>query len=226
MTTLLDLRNRAYALMDEGQSQYLGVAEMNNYVNNAASIFHNIVISESPWRAQQEYTWSPFMGVADYALPPDFRDCLRLFTKQGSFFQALKQFNVSQYGLSANNNVWRQAPLNCYPRYRIMGNKVRLDPAPTVTPSWSLVMWYTPAFTTLVADTDLLPSWYVPGHEQWIVNSACIYAKTKEEVNSQDLQVMNQQIMAQILADLRQRDRGCGNEITPERANDEYSEWL
>lgn len=215
MATLAELRNRAYALMDEGQSQYLGVAEMDNYVNNAASILHNVVVTESPWRAQKEFTWQPLMGVADYALPTDFRDNLRVFTKQGNYFTPLKQFNVSQYGYGSDN-AWRQAPMSCHPRYRIMGNVLKLDPAPTVTPLWTLLMWYAPQYIPMVADTDSLFSFNLSGHEQWVVNSAVIYAKAKEEVQSADFQMMNQQIMQQILADLRQRDRGCGNSIVLE----------
>lgn len=211
MTTLLDLRTRAYQLMDEGQSQYLGVAEMNNYINNAAAILHNIIAVDDPWRVKEE----SFHGLKAkqhlYQIPDPLMRLLRVFhvTPQGRYTQ-LKSYNPSEYegGIDPSYTV-------CFPgfRYVLMRNFIRIDPAPSTVNGDMLVLWYTPQYQPLLADTDTLPYYQLSGHEQWIINGAVIYAKTKEEVNSADLQMMNDQIMSQIKQSLQMRDRNSGNRI-------------
>jgi hypothetical protein len=210
MLTLLELRNRAYQLMDEGQSQYLGIPEMNNYINNAAALLHNTIADGDPWRVKEEAFQGLLAGQHVYLVPTDMRNMLRLFyVGTNGKYLPIKSYNPSQYRHGTRSRTCGLAPF----RYHLMRNAIRIDPAPTVADGSMLVMWYVPQYIPLVADTDSLPYYQLSGQEQWIINSAVIYAKTKEEVNSADLQMINQQIMGQIEKSLLRRDANSGNRI-------------
>ena len=221
LIALSDLRQRFYDLMDEGSSQYISVALANSYINNAGSLLQNFIATEDPWRVYNEAILTPTVNVRDLPLPADFRNALKVYAipnaiaGQPPFYVPLMQFNAMRYQQGQYTWSYNTYPLaNPLPRYRIMGQVLRLDPTPTVAPvGYTVALQYVTSWTPLVLDTDTLPALQVPGHEQWIVNQAVIYAKLKEEVNIADIVAMNDSIKQQILRDLQMRDHGGGDLI-------------
>lgn len=212
---LSDLRQRFYDLMDEGQGQnYVSPAQADQYINNAIALLHNFIVTEDPWRIYKEYNYAPMKGQASLDLPEDFRDALKVYAiptaSNGLRYIPLRRFNASQYGsFSPEDGGLLSNPV---PSYRIMGNSLRLDPAPANSPvGYTVALWYTPQAPVLKDTSSVYTYTGTQGHEQWIVNQAVIYAKMKEEVSFADVAAINAAIREDIRRDLALRDRGAND---------------
>jgi hypothetical protein len=220
--TLDAIRQNFYDLMDEGQNQnYISLAVANQFINNAYAAFFNFIVTQDPWLIFEQVTFTPIVGQGDLPLPSDFRNALKVYAQpitpmNNVRYIPMRQFNAGNYALYGNNNNHWYTLVNPIPKYRIMGQVLRLDPAPSQAPvNYNVVMWYTPQPAVLSDSNAGISNVFscIQGHEQWITNQAVIYAKMKEEVSFGDLAAMNDGIKAQISQDIAMRDHGGGNQI-------------
>lgn len=209
MPTLADMRQRFYNRFDEGQQNYIGVAEANSLLNEGAAFLHNWIINSAEFYLWSEWTVPLVRNQMDYTLPADFYKSLKVFaTGQTGFpssFTAIdrimpEEFQGSGFGVSGLLGNYATG-------YMIMGNKLRIIPAPT-TSGTGITMWYAPVYTYLVNDTDSFNLSVAPGWDEFIVNHAVIAARIKEESDTGTLERRQAQITAMIEASMVNRDMG------------------
>lgn len=218
MPTLAELRKRFYDRFDEGQLNYIQVAEANQLINEGAAHFHNWLVSEAEYMIWKEATLPLVPGQSDYPLPTDFMKMLKVFGPNRypvaagpASVSPLQRMMPEEYrGL---NMGAYQGPFPQYPQaYMMLGNSLRIMPVPS-TASGSLLYWYAPMYTPLVLDTDVTPAILEPGWEEFIINQAVIAARIKEESDPGPIQVRQGQIMAMIQSSIINRDMGRSQRV-------------
>ena len=211
-TTLADYRTRFYSRFDEGQSNYIDTATANSLINEARAHLHNWVVTSNEDYIVNEFSWAFVTGQRDYPLPLDFFKDLKVFLTYSdgtnpTSYQALPRFmRGEQRGGSAE--TWGFMPVPYAMRYRILGQVLRLDPAPQTTTGYGVTMEYAPHYTALVNDTDVEQVWTVPGWDEFVVNQAVISAKLKEEASVADLSMRQAEIKQLIEQSMMNRDMG------------------
>lgn len=209
MSTLADLRGRFYARFDESSQNYIGLAEANALVNEGASHLHNWFVSEGEYYVWQETKVPLVTGQADYPLPPNLLKILKLFSLASSpigRMQPIPRIMPQEY--HGTSGSFSQHGHYAIPRgYMLLGQTMRIIPAPGPN-AGAVMMWWSPQFTPLVADTDTTPLSMFAGAEEFIVNQAVIGARLKEESDTSQLERRQQQIMAMLQQTIINRDMG------------------
>lgn len=208
MATLLELRTRMYNRFDEGQQNYVTVAEANTLLNEGAAHLHNWIVNSAEF-----YIWSEAIiplakNQMDYPLPANFYKSLKVFWLGGlgSVFRyepmnriMPEEFRGASTGLSSIFN-------ECDSGYMIMGNLIRIMPAPSI--SGMIALWYAPTYTPMVLDTDSPSISVAPGWEEFVVNHAVINCRIKEESDTTQLERRQAVITKMIEEALINRDMG------------------
>jgi hypothetical protein len=212
-TTLADYRRRFYSRFDEGQSQYIDNATANDLINEARAHLHNWIVTSNEDYMVNEYVFTIVTNQADYALPADYFKDLKVFgyysqpSSPQPYYWPLRRLMRGEYrGGSAN--IYRYLASAPNIGYMILGNVLRLDPAPTAVSTVGVKMWYAPHYTPLVNDSDVENAAWVPGWDEYVVNQAVISAKMKEESDVSAIMARQAEIKQLIETDMMNRDMG------------------
>lgn len=177
-TTLLQLRTRVRAYLDEPAAKYWSDAELNNWVNQGY-FYYYIWVAES---FDAYFAKETFLNInatqAAYPLPADLWKIRLLERVYSTFTVPLRIFDrMESANVTSNTNF-----SNLYlPTYRFMGHSVVLEPTPDLSIIGGLRLEYIQEPTPLVGDSSTTADDFSQMWEEPIVLRAAIAAKMKEE---------------------------------------------
>jgi hypothetical protein len=210
--TLAQLRTQFYNRFDEGQQNYIQPDEANQLINEGASHLHNWLTSEAEYLIWAESQIPLVAGVSDYPFAPTVQKLLKLFGPaynpsivSAPSWMPMHRIMPQEYrggNMGAFNTIQPFWPYG----YMLMGQTLRIIPTPQK--AMSLLMWYVPTYTDLVADTDTLELSVVPGWQEYIVNHAVLGARIKEESDPAPLERRQAALMQLMQASMINRDMG------------------
>lgn len=217
--TLLQLRTRVLQRTDMVNSQFVTTAEVTQLINTAGARLHDILVT-----AYEDYYVTKATGfalvagkeaydlVADCAIT-DFQKTLQVFLTTGTGTTLsrypLRRFNTRQLGRLNNPQLTATTVAPPLLFYRMVGNKLYLEPIPAGGVSgWLCEIWYVPQFVQLVADADTLDYSIAFGWDEYIVNDAAINIRLKEESDVSGLMARQQEFERRLEAVTQARDIG------------------
>lgn len=184
MSTLLQLRTRVRAYLDEPAAVYWTDAEINNWVNQAYVYYYSQVAESFDGYFTKE---APLINIVAaqnlYPVPTDFWKIRLLERVFATYTVPLRLYErMESPNITANSNF-----SNVYtPTYRFEGQNILLEPTPDTSITGGLRLEYLPQPVFLVLDTDSPNPGFIPTWEEAIVLRAAVSCKQKEEavVNS------------------------------------------
>jgi hypothetical protein len=203
--SLYELRQRSQQRADRVNSQFVGLAEWNFFINQAMYELYDLLITAyEDYFEAPEITFVANGSIYQYPLPNGtltFTDSQTgntivapPFYKLSGVDLAVQNANnayvtVNKYNLIDRNKfVYPNSSSSIYGvfnlQYRLMGNTIRFIPTPSGNQIIRLL--YIPRLPQLLADTDLTTIGY-SGWLQYVIVRAAKYALDKEESDTSKL---------------------------------------
>lgn len=206
--TLLSLLQRVAAVFDEPDfdtDSFVSKAQATQWLNDALARIHYMLANSGSDYFRKEGSITLVSGTSSYDLPSDFHQAVGVDEIRNS-----KRFRVPRF-MSQERNKFEYlgsgtpgyAGLSTY-EYRIAGQKLWIIPEPSNGASLSL--WYTPQFTKLSLDADLVDPSVSEGLEEYAVLDAAIKCGIKEDVARQDLIAQREVVWQQVRDYAQPRD--------------------
>lgn len=173
-----DLRTRCKQRASMENATFITDAEWNTYIDEAGAELHDLILMSDPTAIRATYSFSTVAGTETYALPASFYRMAALYWVSGGNRYNLERFDLHELGTPqgyVDLQLYGIAPF----RYAIQGSNIILSPNPTT--AYNLEMWYYPMYTYMTDDADTLNYPVINGWEQFVVITAVIKAKMKEE---------------------------------------------
>jgi hypothetical protein len=189
---LLDLRNRAKDCADLEDSAFISDEMWDSYVNDGYKKLYALILSVHEdyfltseiitlIGSQQDYTLdSTFFKIKGVDLNPggDTRNSITVYPYQW------EERNRYKY-----NQLYSNLILGNSYRYRLMGgDTLRVVPAPSITNSDTMTIWFIPDVTPLALDTDQVVTEEL--FDEYIILYAARRAYLKEESDSKTLDTL------------------------------------
>jgi hypothetical protein len=187
-------------------------ARCNEYINNAIAELHDILIGTFEDYYLTLQTISVVAGTSSYALPADFYKALKVFGVNGSERYRLQRYQLDE-AESFQDSLAPLARDVSDLSYRIMGANIRFLPTPNV--GGSVELWYAPAATKLVGESDTLTVYAPVGWwEEFVALAAAIRLRVREESDASQLMALMAQLRQRIVSSAEERDSGEPQRIT------------
>jgi hypothetical protein len=203
-------------------SQFVGTAEANVYVNKAYAKTYDLMLTaygENYDAVVTPYTFQTTDNTTTlYAPPADFYKSLGvdlcvagLDTTSPFNWFSIAQFNFGERNRSSIVPYLNNINISVDYRYKIYSNKIWLAPPAFVGSSYRI--WYAPRLTLLVSDSDQILSSFQSGWEELIVLETAIKMMTKAQLDTTDLAgmyVLEKQRLTDVVAN---RDAGVPSTV-------------
>lgn len=204
---LSTLRSRARTRADMVKSRAVTDAELDVFINSAASELHDLIVQvNQDWRlSSDEITTTS--GEDTYDLPEDFyllRGVDLVTGSSPSDIVQLHRFEWEDRGKYTTDYplVTARAAVEAF-RYTIQGSlSIVFRPVPKA--GQTVRLWYIPVMAALVEDDDELEG--VNGWEEFVVVEAAIQMLQKVERDDRPLQVRKEMLRQRILRMATPRD--------------------
>jgi hypothetical protein len=220
-TTLAELRATVLQEADCENDPNIGTAEILSYINGSYLEFYDLLVTtfgEDYYTAQATITTdgtNQLFALPDgtlYAAAPAFYKGMLVEGNTGAGnngWVTLKKFNL---GEKNRFNLYNQAAVSGYfwPRYRLHGSKIMLQPLPAA--GLLLRLWYAPKLTPLAADADPMEDW--GGWLEYVVIDAALKCVAKQERDVSVLAGRKTAMKARIELAAQNRDLGEPNTVT------------
>lgn len=185
-------------------SSFISDAEWTDYINEAGSELHDLLVS----KFGDDYflsstSVSVVAGTDSYSLPTDFMKIRGVDAVVGSQNVTLRHFEFEErnkFQLYTGQLSYSLSDL----MYRVQGTTIKLVPVPA--DAGTLTVWYVPQYTLLSADGDLVDSQLAQGWDSYIVVDAAMKALAKEESDTAQLQAEKAAVIARIESAAANRD--------------------
>lgn len=228
---LAQIRLAAQQRADRVNSNFVGKAEWDSYINQAMFELYDLLIT-----CFEDYAVAPpvdFTTVGNqdtYPLPdgtnysgaPAFYKLLGLDLSINSANNArvtVKKFNF----IDRNNYVYPNTASTIYGvfnlRYRVFGKNIKLIPTPSS--GQPLRMWYVPRLATLLKDTDTTDIG-ISGWIEYVIVRAAKYALDKEESDTTKLDQELLFLKGRIEESAQNRDAGQPDTISDTRGTNGF----
>lgn len=230
--TLSTIRLAAQRRADMENSSFVSNAEWLGLINSGIQELYDKLVEAygSDYYLQTAATITTDGTNDKYALPTDFFKLLGVDLQlSGSStgttgWISLWRFNFAQrnqYTLPNIQTLWGRTNL----KYRLAGSNIWFIPLPAA--SQTLRLWYAPRFTALVNDADTFDG--INGWEEFVILSAAINARIKEESPVQELMAMLARQDERLTSIKENRDAGApGVTVDVYRANGwsgDHDDW-
>lgn len=175
--TLADLRLSSKRRSDMENSDFITDSEWNEYVNEAGSELHDLILVADPRSIIIRYSLFTSTNQQFYDLPDDFYKLEAVYRKIGDARYGVDRTNF--HGIGNGSAVLSSVIIGGAPyQYALVGNQIYFLPIPNGQNEVEL--WYYPSYTRLTLDTDTIDYPVVNGWEEFIVIASVIKAKEKE----------------------------------------------
>jgi hypothetical protein len=198
-----DLRPRAQARADKENDSHVSTAQWLAFINEAYLELWDLVVAAYGDHAITSADFTVAAGASTYTLPADFYKLRGLDLDPGTT-------NVTEVRRFAWGNRNQLDTLS----YRIVGGLLRLEPAASAPGNYRI--WYVPGATDLTGDASTISA-YVEKWSEYIVVSAALKAKDKEESDVSVLMADRQRIEARIRHMAADRDHAGPDRVTDVR---------
>lgn len=230
------VRLQAQQRADRVNSNFVTLAEWNNYINQSAFELYDLLVTlYEDYHIAEPFVFQTDGQNTNYPLPNGVVTDIN-----GVIAKPYYKLLGLDLGLTNNDNAWVtlkkfdfiQRNRYVYPnitstymgvfnmRYRVMGNKVNFIPTPSG--GQYVRMWYVPRMERLLKDTDMLDG--VSGWTEYVIVDAAIKALQKEESDVTALMMQKQALIDRIEASAMNRDAGQPDKISSTR-NDGSGNW-
>lgn len=210
-TTLLQLRTRARQRSDMVGSTFVSDAELTTWVNQGFAELYDLVVSAFEDYFTTSSTFTVSSGNTQ-ALPATFYKLRGLDFSINGRFQACRQFNFNERNDSQLDTAWMSNNVTAR-SYRVMADSLILQPTLGATGDYKL--WFVPAPTFLVTDSDTIPeSLSKFGWDEYIVLYAAERMLSKEESSITDVEKERSQIASRIVSMSANRQVDQSNTIS------------
>lgn len=184
-TTLLNLQTRARERADMTNSQFIGDAELNTYINMGMLELYDLLVqaNEDYFTTSTNLTISA--GANTAALPASFYKLRGLdYSLNGSYVN-VPLFNFQDRNRASSRNIWSSV-LGDGRRYRVFADSIMIQDIDNAAGSYRA--WYIPALAYLVNTTDTLPASLSKfGWDEYIVLFAAERMLSKEESDTAEV---------------------------------------
>jgi len=219
------LRLAAQQRADRVNSNFVGTAEWNSYINQSYFELYDLLVDayEDYFMTSTQFTTN---GTDNYfTLPTDFYKLLGvdLGLQSSNGRVTLKKYDF----IERNRYVFPNLNANFLGvfnlRYRLMGNRLTFIPTPSA--AQNVTVWYIPKLSVLLQDTDVANG--ISGWTEYVIVDAAIKALQKEESNEavQVLFIQKQALIKRIEEAAMNRDAGQGDTISPTRGNGGFGSY-
>lgn len=193
--TRLQLRTTARKRADMENDNFVDDDEWNDYIDDAASELHDLVIQARPDYKRKKVTIPLVNGEEEYGLPTDFYKVLAVYyNRTGSDRLLMDRLLLHDLALQSSDLLHR----GTRPRkYDILELKLVVFPKPTAQDE-SIEFWYTPQYERLQTDNQKIDYPVVNGWEDYITVTAAIQALAKEESDTTALERRQQSLARRI----------------------------
>jgi len=198
--TLVSLRTAVLNQADMADSSFIDTTQLTYWINAELGELHALLVS-----SYEDYLVSTdtitLDGSASYSLASDFYKALKVFLVQGTTRYRLHRFSMD--GLAGE---YTQNRGNEFMSYRIMGDLIYLDPTPSAT--GSLLMYYAPQFTMLVADDSVVNVAVPIAWEDFVVSGVTARCLAREESDPTYFLQRKEMLRRQFIEEAPNRDAG------------------
>lgn len=204
--TRSQLRDRAKRRAEMQNSQYIDDDEWNFYLDDASAELHDLCLSSDPRCFSKIYEFPTVVDAERYPIPDDYYllHAAYCVDNAGRRIYPLRKINMHQIGYEANAFYYVFIGNGPY-GYDIIGNEFWLYPRPKAVRQMQFV--YAPQYERFTDDNSTLDYPTFNGWEQFVVVSAAIFAKTREETDTTMLLNEKAQIADRIRRGIAARDQ-------------------
>lgn len=209
--TLAQLKTQSRQRADMENSTFIADSELTTMINASAAELYDLLIGVYEDYNLTSQNVSIVPNTDTYSLPTDFYKLRGVDLVLDNLGNAvtMKPFNFNERNAYLFTPTWNVVGLN-YLRYHIQGNNIRFVPVPNT--SQTMKLWYIPAITRLVQDSDTLDG--VNGYEEYVVLDAAIKMRVKEESDVQELMIQKQAMKQRIESMAQNRDAGMPEKVS------------
>lgn len=205
--TLLQLKTRCRERSDMEDSEFVSDSELLSYINASYAELYDILVS----KFEDYYTISSLFTIASgntQVLPTNFYKLRGLDFK----LDANNWINVSKFNFAHRNILSRSTSRsrNRQAQYRVVGSNLMIEPESNAPGDYRI--WYTPVYTPLAADSDLVDG--LNGFEEYIVIDVAIKMLAKEESSATHLEREKDAMTKRIEVMSQNRDSDQPEKIT------------
>lgn len=214
IVALTTLRSRVRERVDMVGSSFISDTNvsLDAWINEANQKLHGMLVEAfGDEYASSESTFTTVSGTTDFALPSGFYKLYGVEIYDNGEWVTILPYNRNERNKLKNSNG------NVKPRYRIVGNYLRLLPEPTAGLSGKIL--YAPGPATLASGTDTVE--YPNGWDRYIVVDAAIQALAKEESSVTTLVAERELIEKRIRLEKENRDYDRPMRVTLEDEGDD-----
>jgi len=235
--SLYDLRLQAQQRADRVGSNFVGLAEWNQYLNQSATELYDLLITVyedyafvGPYQITTDGTsqfydlpnGSPAHLMPDSSIAPAFYKLLGADLSMNTSNNA--RVTLHKFDFIQRNRYVYPSITNTFlgvfnVKYRILGTTIQFIPTPSA--GQVLQLWYVPRLRTMLADTDVLES--ISGWSEYVIVDAAIKALQKEESDCTLLLAQKQMLKDRIESSAMNRDAGQPDTISPTRRYGGYN---
>lgn len=235
--SLAQIRLEAQQRADRVNSNFVGKAEWNTFINKAMFELYDLLVTVY----EDYYTATPIQFTTDgstflYALPDGattYTNAINMQTFTPKPFYKLLGVDLSIQNtnngyvtinkfnfIDRNRFVYPNSASTIYGvfnmQYRVMGNNIEFIPTPTA--NQAIRLWYIPRLTELLADTDTTDTG-ISGWLEYVIVRAAKYALDKEESDTQKLDEELIFMKQRIEETAANRDAGQPDKISATRSS-------
>lgn len=216
MITLAELKTQARQRADMENSEFVSDSELTSYINASLAELHDLLIaSYCDDYMMIEYIFTSTGDLA-YNLPDDFYKLRGVDVRRGNGqWATVKRYNFNRRNEQQNAYAWNLLGLP-YIEYRLVGRQIRFNRTPDNALNFRI--WYHPALTKLVADTDAYDD--INGFAEYVVVDAAIKMMQKEESDVRVLAAQKEGLRQRIIAMAANRDANEPASVTDIYAED------
>lgn len=197
--TLSYLKGQVRSRADQQNSNFVTDSELTDFINGSASALYDLLVETAEDYYVQMISIPIIQGTNEYTLPSLFYKVLGV-----DYYVNNKPVPMSRFNFR-DRHLYNY--LDARPeivRYAVWGQNLVFKPkSPTIA---SVNLWYVPAITKLVSDTDTLDG--VNGWEEFIILDAAIKCMAKEESDPSVLIVQLNAVKERIKTMAKDRDQG------------------
>lgn len=219
--TLGQIRLQAQQRADRQNSNFVGLAEWNTYINQSAfELYDLLVTTYEDFYVKAPYTFMTDGTTSQYnlnVLIPDYYKLMGVdlgLPSNTNAYVTLRKFDFIERNRFIYPQLTSQALGFFNLRYRLVGSTLMFIPIPSA--GQSIKLWYVPRMTQLLKDTDILDG--VNGWTEYVIVDAAIKALEKEESDTSVLAAQKQMLLDRIQSTAMNRDVGQPDTISDTRS--------
>jgi len=216
----LTIRTRAKNRADMTNSEFVGDAEWNDYINEGLAELHELIANKYDDYQVCSETITLVSDQEAYELPSNFMrirgvDVVssgRSYTLEPFMFQERNRLHIYE-GVRSTGTRYM---------YQVVGSNLRLIPTP-ISAGGTITLWYVPSAKTLINDESTIDPSYEVGWERYIVLYAAIRALQKEEsLESVQLAMAEQQGLQRKIEASATQNAGSPKRVVDTRYSREF----